>query len=335
MKNLHVIPTDKSGRVGRFVDTQELILRSGKDIPRGENVNICITSDEEIKEGDWFYCPTADLVNQCESDYHSKKLIKPKRFKIILTTDPDLIKDGVQSIDDEFLNWFVNNPSCEEIEVKDIRTIPALQLGIPNGHLMYKIIIPKEESKQELLPDFKLTKNIFDFVTDLSDTKKEESTLESAKTDWDSLIGAGLDEPLTSWDEIKKHVELINDNIAEFDKAAIEYFKRKGKFKQDLNDAMHEAHQTGSAMKQETIEEFAKNHLTNNTKDFEFGYASKFWYFAIDLIKTGANWQQERMYSEEEVGKLVYNIIGEYGKQYGIMIDGAKLNELFEQFKKK
>jgi flavorubredoxin len=40
-----------------------------------------------------------------------------KYCKIILTTDGDLIKDGVQSIDDEFLEWFVENPSCEEVEV--------------------------------------------------------------------------------------------------------------------------------------------------------------------------------------------------------------------------
>jgi hypothetical protein len=45
--------------------------------------------------------------------------------------------------------------------------------------------------------------------------------------------------------------------------------------------------------------------------------------------------KQERSYSEEEAGELVYNIIGKYAKQYGIMIDGAKLNALFEQFKKK
>jgi hypothetical protein len=44
-------------------------------------------------------------------------------------------------------------------------------------------------------------------------------------------------------------------------------------------------------------------------------------------------WQ--RSYSEEEVGELVYNIIGEYAKHYDIMIDGTKLNELFEIFKKK
>lgn len=53
-----------------------------------------------------------------------------------------------------------------------------------------------------------------------------------------------------------------------------------------------------------------------------------------DFIK-GAEWQAERMYSEEEASELVHNIVGEYGKHYGIMIGGAKLNELFEQFKKK
>ena len=49
----------------------------------------------------------------------------------------------------------------------------------------------------------------------------------------------------------------------------------------------------------------------------------------------GAKWQQERSYSEEEAGELLYNVIGEYGKHCGIMIDGKMLNDLFEQFKKK
>ena len=46
-----------------------------------------------------------------------KWLDNNKCKKIILTTDPDLIKDGVQAIDDEFLEWFVKNPSCESVEV--------------------------------------------------------------------------------------------------------------------------------------------------------------------------------------------------------------------------
>jgi hypothetical protein len=53
-----------------------------------------------------------------------------------------LIKDGVQAIDDEFLEWFVKNPSCEEVEV--VKTAPIRPFGS-----LYKIIIPKEEPKQE------------------------------------------------------------------------------------------------------------------------------------------------------------------------------------------
>jgi hypothetical protein len=144
MKNIHVIPTDKSGRVGRFVDTQELILRSGKDIPRGENVNIYITNDEVIKEGDkWVYNTHWNEPQKIEEDWVLKILNESSNtFKIILTTDPELIKDGVQAIDDTFLKWFVNNPDCEEVEV-----IYGLDItdGMSVFIFSYQIIIPKEE----------------------------------------------------------------------------------------------------------------------------------------------------------------------------------------------
>jgi ssDNA-binding Zn-finger/Zn-ribbon topoisomerase 1 len=45
---------------------------------------------------------------------HKNKNIK----KIILTTDQGLIKNGVQSIENDFLEWFVQNPSCEWVDVK-------------------------------------------------------------------------------------------------------------------------------------------------------------------------------------------------------------------------
>ena len=78
----------------------------------------------------------------------------------------------------------------------------------------------------------------------------------------------------------------------------------------------------------ETLEEAAEKYTDGN--HLEFAYIQE-----IPAFKAGAKWQQERMYSEEEAGKLVYNIIGKYGKHYDIMFDGAKLNELFEEFKKK
>jgi hypothetical protein len=64
---------------------------------------------------------------------------------IILTTDPTLIADGVQAIDDEFLEWFVKNPTCEFVEVnKKLVEFPL------TFKMMYKIIIPQEEPKQDL-----------------------------------------------------------------------------------------------------------------------------------------------------------------------------------------
>jgi hypothetical protein len=83
-----------------------------------------ITSDEEIKEGDYFiaYSVTNDKKPfiSCASEYKERK---EDKGKIILTTDQDLIKDGIQAIDDEFLEWFVKNPSCESVEVD--KTIPC------------------------------------------------------------------------------------------------------------------------------------------------------------------------------------------------------------------
>ena len=188
MKNIHIIPTDKPSRLFKFAN--ELHLDT---IPKDyyKKYNIYITSDEEIKESNWLFANQGvnKIVEIKEGNYpygsinnRGKKTFDSKNWKtkIILTTDQDLIKDGVQAIDDEFLEWFVRNPSCESVEVEkrysDFTVDPFVG---------YKIIIPQEEPKQELLPDFKITKNIFDFVTDLSDTNKEEPkqdpTLENAK----------------------------------------------------------------------------------------------------------------------------------------------------------
>ena len=87
----------------------------------------------------------------------------------------------------------------------------------------------------------------------------------------------------------------------------------------------------------ETLEEAAEKYVDNKHKPAA-GIPNKGiqnFYDCKNAFKDGAKWQAEKMYSEEEVGELLYNVIGEYGKHYGIMIDGKMLNDLFEQFKKK
>jgi hypothetical protein len=91
MKNLYLLPTDDIG------------------MPQ----NIYITSEEKIKEEDWCIHLVTKTIVLCSENFSYYGDWK----KIILTTDQDLIKDGVQAIDDEFLEWFVKNPTCDEIEV--------------------------------------------------------------------------------------------------------------------------------------------------------------------------------------------------------------------------
>jgi hypothetical protein len=158
MKNIFVLPTDKLSRLYYWED--KLRIGDLTTAPKNlgiTNQNIYITSDEEIKDGDWHL----NIVTNKISKYNIG-LLNPNRSsykKIILTTDQDLIKDGVQTIDDEFLEWFVKNPSCEEVEVVVENYEDNEWIGDDWGgeiytfeYERYKIIIPKEEPKQE--PNF-------------------------------------------------------------------------------------------------------------------------------------------------------------------------------------
>ena len=126
MKNIHVLPTGKPSN----------LCINGKNFQ-----NIYITSDEGIKEGDWVITNNGLLAKVVtELTWH---FINSK--KIILTTDQDLIKDGVQSINDEFLEWFIKNPSCEYVPI-----IPPL---FGHGYIIWFDNLPKKEPKQETLEE--------------------------------------------------------------------------------------------------------------------------------------------------------------------------------------
>lgn len=150
MRNIYLLPTDKETRL--FTSDSELILAGYPATTFKTGKNIYITSDEKPKLNDWFL-DTLDKVvfKVTEEDILTMELDGlPFNFKkIILTTDQDLIKDGVQAIDDEFLEWFVKNQSCEEVEVNDLYRYTNEN----TEHIGYKIIIPKEEPKQETLEE--------------------------------------------------------------------------------------------------------------------------------------------------------------------------------------
>ena len=202
MKNIHILPTDKPSRItknnlGKFIKLNGLQYQEVN-----ENQHIYITSDEEIKEGDWCY----NSINNTVYKKELNKLSFAYEYKIILTTDQDLIKDGVQDIDDEFLEWFVKNPGCKFVEVKfetlwlnkrfggSWQPFPDETATVKKKN--YKIIIPKEElnpttqvvreAMRIVSKDVRLPKVVREGL--VKEEPKQE-TLEEAAEDYGNSIG--------------------------------------------------------------------------------------------------------------------------------------------------
>ena len=175
MKNIHILPTDKPSRLWtnnlrRRLELDEFPSQHPTNIAK----HIYITSDEEIKLGDWIYDVKMSVV-KCP-----QILSRPNYFtqfckKIILTTDTQLIKDGVQAIDDEFLEWFVTNPSCEEVEVEEFEPIYGHQNN--SSSVLYKTIIPKEEPKKVLTEEDIFNQKDIDAVTDYINKEQQKQHL--------------------------------------------------------------------------------------------------------------------------------------------------------------
>jgi hypothetical protein len=169
MKNLHLIPTDKPSRLYEDVDCD---LRLGYDFIHRQgmlqNQHIYITSDEEIKEGDWCY---AILSKQVFKNANPNLKSEDKK-KIILTTDQDLIEDGVQAIDDEFLEWFVENTSCEKVD------LDTFSMG---DRVLYNVVFPQEEPKQETLEP--IVYNIGDNIRIINPTENQPKLFTTHKVD--------------------------------------------------------------------------------------------------------------------------------------------------------
>jgi len=135
MKNIHVLPTDKPSRLYSYKSIElflhPTIVDANVSNLHCQNQNIYNTDNSKIREGDWVYSEARNTLFKVKSKSKTSvgtlliedDVIMPLEInevdckKIILTTDQDLIADGVQAIDDEFLEWFVKNPSCEEVEI--------------------------------------------------------------------------------------------------------------------------------------------------------------------------------------------------------------------------
>ena len=333
MKNIHVLPTDKPTGIWKLGDNLHFSIMD-KVRTDGTGFHLYITSNEEIKEGDWFIHSSHGITNI----YKAKSVVKESIIttddngcwiqycqKIILTDNKSLIKDGVQTIDDDFLEWFVKNPSCEWVELE-------VDLSKHNGQFQtkygYKIIIPSEN------PKFRFNNVNMEEPTikEIKSHKEEpKDVILGYKT---SIVAQILDNHIL--EEIsEQHVEFINENIEEFDES-LKSFKEKQK--KILIEMMRDDEELGlyEEPKQYTFKEVKPKDIQRIIASTNAQTAS------IEILQLFSQWQAEQdknKYSEEEVMDLFRKYqydLAQWVLRMEDDIDGSPIpTEWFEQFKKK
>jgi hypothetical protein len=129
MKNIYFTPTNESTvglRNGIIYRKNQPFTTYGNAKPH----NIHIVSDEEIKEGDWVILKSGRLTKaETESGSLGFQTIDGVAFlwfregdkKVILTTDPELIKDGIQAIEEDFIEWLVDNDKFDRVDIEMVK----------------------------------------------------------------------------------------------------------------------------------------------------------------------------------------------------------------------
>lgn len=130
-ENIFILPTKDDSKIYLY-RSNGCIFYERIPIPnRGDtapNMHMYITSNEKIKAGDWcwfdykIYNPiktgikfNGDFTIQIDSNtFLNEKGAK----KIVMTTDPKLISDGIQVIPDDFLIWYERHPGIKLVDLE-------------------------------------------------------------------------------------------------------------------------------------------------------------------------------------------------------------------------
>jgi len=117
MKNLFLIPTDSPSMLHLCNNKTHILSVEPtikNDLYKSFPQHIYITSDEEIKGEDWVIETEKKVIFKAQN--HIKDYSHSTLKKIFTTNDQILIKDGVRAIDSMFLEWFVENPTCDYVD---------------------------------------------------------------------------------------------------------------------------------------------------------------------------------------------------------------------------
>lgn len=200
-KNCWIIPTDKSQLSCMFYDsTENLVVNSFHDY-NCNGINLYITNDEipvlnsyvihrvfgigqivEIKGEECFVSIKIKPTDGSVTTPWMRNI--PDIKKIVFATDINLIKKGVQSVPNEFLDWFKFKNG--KVDFVDVKTEKVINYSFPISiYDRYIITVPDEKPLQNLkkesvdLPFPQLLKEFYNYsigYDPIEDSKQDKET---------------------------------------------------------------------------------------------------------------------------------------------------------------
>lgn len=137
MINIYLLPAEESVLATRndrcILRLEQPFTEYGNAVPK----HIYITSNEVIKDNDWYlatlFGPTGSELVPIQFKIGHKPCGEiPCGDKIVITSDPILIESGVQAVTNDFLEWYVENPTLS-ITIKHVLVNPMGREVDPNN----------------------------------------------------------------------------------------------------------------------------------------------------------------------------------------------------------
>lgn len=166
------------------------LLTLNRDLFSNVIMNLYITNDDSITENDYY-------INSLDNAIRKGSLYNhPYHHKIILTTDINLIENGVQAIEDKFLQLFCSKNG--KVDFVDVKTEKVINYSFPRSvYDKYIITVPDEKPFSNLkkesfeLPFPQLLKEFSNYYIGydpIEDSEQDTETIEKLHKYKDTLI---------------------------------------------------------------------------------------------------------------------------------------------------
>jgi hypothetical protein len=247
MRNLYLIPTTSMSGVAYYNRSNSLKPRLRKTNTRSSDYNfqhIYITDpNKELIKGDVFilnddaleaalkvvkYITSIGTVWDMEDNTYPIDCCD----KVVMSTNTNLM--GVDMIDSDFIDWFVNNQECESVEIdskyemSEYRSILDAELGdwIKSPSISSKLICVDKAILDNIeayfKDDYRLYKEKYsviipgDYVEPVSWLDKEDNEMDFTKQLSEYFKNTPIDKILTDW-KLSESFDEIGPTVSEFE----------------------------------------------------------------------------------------------------------------------